>query len=346
LENLFFGVKSMSFKDFLKGYPLIIGSAGTGWPLSTGSIKYELINGVLALIPNYQWQNLLVALTAKTLTLLLRPGNMNLNQRGIPVEETLPDWLQILPATFSMVNQASLSNPSLAWYLTVLQSYLSQYKISQPLIISVAAISDDKAYRQREYIAIVNYLRNFFESVKKLPSKVGIEVNVSCPNVGSHSQFDYEEELKIILTYFQDLRERGVYLILKVGYSFPIDLLVKHQAKFDCVAFLNSSRSDSSEMQSIFSHEELPFQGGVSGGLMWPVLLTYLPQILQSEYTGDMIVGGGVLDLRQVEHIKVIFAQYKKLRQWVGVSIVSGTFFKTGSQISVFANEVKRVLNS
>lgn len=128
----------------------------------------------LKLIPGYSWEG--STFISKTTPLKPRIGNMDLRQDLQPVE-FFPSCIYIDYFKAIALNDVSLSSPG----AEALLSYGFWQNMPGPFLISFMAIAETPEARLEETMAFCVLLKKNLADFK---AKFGLEVNISCPNVG------------------------------------------------------------------------------------------------------------------------------------------------------------------
>lgn len=117
-------------------------------------------------------------LVAKTTTLDMRPGNMPLRDDGITPQEWQPKCIVVKPGAGVVLNAVGLSGPGAK---ALLEDARWQKRNSEPFFLSLMSVQGNGAERLDELKDFAKLLQSYLNDFR---TKVGLEMNFSCPNAG------------------------------------------------------------------------------------------------------------------------------------------------------------------
>lgn len=259
---------------------------------------------------------------AKTATLNSRPGNMPLS--GITPTERLPKCVWASHRNGIALNAVGLSNPGLealllGQFANVPQVWQKRDKSFQISIMSTAQTSEARLLETKDMLGLIG------RCVPDFNSEFGIQINISCPNVGmSHgSNKETTDEIIAVLGLAQ-MNVPGIKIIIKLAPTFPptpttVGKFAKHPACWGiCMGNTIPWRSpipwlpEDSELQinwdGLFGEDEKsPLQkrgltqaGGLSGKPLLPIICEWLRQARSYGVQCHLNGGGGILHPKDV----------------------------------------------
>jgi dihydroorotate dehydrogenase len=215
-----------------------------------------------------------------------------------------------------MVNNFSLSCPGLEFLL----KQEKWYQFTDEIHLSIMLIGKTNEERLKEAEHIVMLLRKNLYRFKT--SKIFLNWNISCPNIGHDAQFDFlisfGDEYKI-------LSSLKLPIIVKVGWQFPIHVVKKLQefqyiygfAAINTIPFNNlpdvtkkryfkkdkngNFISPLDKYQNVFN---VKGRGGVSGNPIRKYSLAWIEKARKEGITKPIIGGGGIMNPYNVWQFK------------------------------------------
>ncbi len=285
----------------------LMGIVGEGY-------KYHWIFKILfPILFSFRW----ITFQTKTITAYKKVGNMKLSEKdGItPVRFHDPSIYVNLWKGYG-VNNVSLSTPGIK---VILEKEILQ-KMKGELHLSIILISEDPDERLKEARFIVSALKPELKNFKA--SRIFLHWNVSCPNTGHDTLFffliNFEQEHNI-------LKKLGLPIILKVGWDFPIDVVLGLQERkmiFGIDAINTVPFDDLPGYLKVkyfkmdnYGHFISPLdkyqnkflvkgRGGVSGNPIRPCALRWIRLARKGGVTLPIIGGGGILWPWHVDQFK------------------------------------------
>ena len=272
--------------------PIIGASGANGW-FGEGYPYHTLLH----LIPGFTWEG--VTLTAKTSTLLARPGNMPLRKDRLTPREFKPKSIVVRPGAGVVLNAVGLSGPGLRFLLDTGE----WQKIEKPFFLSFMSTGETSEARLEELRTAVDMLK---DELPKFKAKIGLQINFSCPNTG-HAQ---EELVKDIHESLAIASVLNVPLVPKISVLIPPDKAgeIIQDPNCDAIAISNTiAWSDLPEnVQKVFFRTtKSPLRkfggGGISGKYLLPLVTEWVRQFKKFSHGKPIIAGGGILRPRDVD---------------------------------------------
>lgn len=253
-------------------------------------------------LPPWSWTSFEGAtFVAKTTTLKAREGNMPRTADGITPREFVPACIKVSVRRKFVLNAVGLSGPGT---IALLQAQRWQRR-KEPFFISVMAVSGTTHRRLQELKAFTGILNEY---LPQFQAPVGLELNVSCPNVGVHHEY-----LAVEVSRMLDVAAwLEIPLVVNFNLNASVDLVARIAEHPDCdaVSVANSlpwgSYPELVNWEDLFGTTESPLAhlggGGLSGAPILPVLLQWLANA-RYKIKKPLIAGGGITspdDARQV----------------------------------------------
>lgn len=243
-------------------------------------------------------------LVTKTTTLNPRPGNMPLDYKNQPVD-WFPSCIVVKPLAGVVLNAVGLSGPGL-------ETLSGVWKTSQPspLVISVMGTAEESQTRVVEIESMNKFLQPLAEVHG---TKLAVQLNISCPNVGLHCQWLVEEARQML----DSLARLGVPLMVKVSAAMQVRSVidvVMHPA-CDALAVSNTipwgQLPDRIDWQGLFNtYPVSPLAkyggGGLSGKPLLPIVVDFIREIRARRLFKPIVGGGGILS--QVDALSMLGA--------------------------------------
>jgi dihydroorotate dehydrogenase (NAD+) catalytic subunit len=233
---------------------------------------------------------------AKTTTVWPRAGNMPLD--GTTPRELAPRCIRVNFREAAVLNAVGLSGPGLA---PLLADGRWQARTS-PFLLSFMAVGDDAASRLSE---AGRFARSVAASRAGFRAPFGVEVNVSCPNVGADHGQAGTEARAILSTLAHYLP--GVPLVPKFNALVPVEVAREVAVHPDCAAVCVSNTIPWGSLPG-----EIPWGrlfggtsplaefggGGLSGAPIAPVVLRWVRGACLAGFPRPVVAGGGVVRAR------------------------------------------------
>ncbi len=240
---------------------------------------------------------------AKTTTLnprlgtTLNPGgNMPLKHDGKTPKKRFPDCVVIRWWVGAALNAVGLSGPGL--------HHLFKYWIplKKPFMISYMSVKETVEDRLREAEVFARMVSN---EQKKFNAPFGMQINLSCPNVGTkpRSTEEFVKEAHEVLRVFSQVL--GVPLVVKLSITTPVSTarqIANHPA-CDAICVSNTvswgALPERINWKKIFGTDVSPLKkyggGGLSGAPLLPLVEEWVRQATSEGFPKPINAGGGIL---------------------------------------------------
>jgi len=228
---------------------------------------------------------------AKTATGEPRAGNMPLDKNFQP-KERLPKCIKIYPLKGVILNAVGLSNPG----FNALLNTNRWQELTKPFFISFMAVGDTILKRMSEIQKFIDILGVNLANFK---TKVGLQINVSCPNT-EHSTKDLAKEAQLSLSEASKL---GIPLDLKINTLVDIGIIKEIEGSRLCDVLTISNTipygSPGIDWKKLFGQKESPLKefggGGLSGKLIRPLVSGKILTLRITGITMPIKGSGGIL---------------------------------------------------
>lgn len=282
----------------------VIASSGLMGIVGEGYKYHKIFRIILPILFSFKW----ITFQMKTCTAYKRIGNMKLSKKdGITPVRFNPKCIYANFWRGYGINNVSLSNPGIG---AILQKGILQ-KIKGELHLSFMIVSTNQLERLAEADFFVYVLKKELKNFQA--SKIFLHWNVSCPNTGHDAQVSFLDNFE---TEHKILSRLGLPIILKVGWRFPIKILLElqNQGKIFGVDAINTipfdELPDSIKSKYFKKDEEGNFispldkyqdtfkvkgRGGVSGNPIRPFALMWIKGARNQGFFLPIIGGGGIL---------------------------------------------------
>lgn len=237
---------------------------------------------------------------AKTTTLHPNKGNMELYPDFTPKKQ-FPDCIVVKVRKGVALNAIELSGPG-AKALFSTGKWQARYT---PFFISFAAIGKTREERKEE---LAEFIELFANTHRWFRAPVGLQMNYSCPNAGSHPE-------AVVAEIHEDLSHAarlGVPLMPKFNVLTPIGVVrdVSRHPACDGICVSNTipwgQRTDRIDWKGLFGFDRSPLAryggGGLSGKVLLPFLLEWLEQA-RDVIEKPVSAGGGILSFRDARAV-------------------------------------------
>jgi len=238
---------------------------------------------------------------AKTMTLRPRAGNMRMRRDGSLFWWPLkPDCMVVKLWKGAAFNAVGLSNPGA-------EALLAQgqwQKREESFFLSFMAVGDTREERMKElngFVRILSLVKKSFHAL------FGLQINLSCPNVGLRPEILVEEAITVLTaTSILDIP-----LMLKFNILLPVEAALKISKHPACDALCVSNvipwgaLPDQIDWCGIFGSIESPLKkyggGGLSGAPLLPLVKRWVRSARFAGITKPINAGGGILHPRDVD---------------------------------------------
>lgn len=251
---------------------------------------------------------------AKTTTLLPRDGNMEMRLNGTDPRRLFPDCVRVKWWRGTVLNAVGLSGPGAVQLL----GRGRWQRRREPFFISFMSVEGSASARLDE-------LRKFVDLLgPKLPefrAPVGLEINMSCPNVG----VDHGRPVDAIREAQDtaDIAARlGIPVVPNYSPDSPVAVpwTVARESSFDALSVANTvgwgripDRIDWGRTWGDRSPLAKYGGGGISGAPLRPVVLSWVRHAAELGMTKPLIAGGGILSVEDAMELMRAGADAVKL---------------------------------
>lgn len=294
--------------------------------------KVFMTSGVKGLDGNGYWYdkflNLIPGHSSEGATLILKTVTLNKRDGNIPLDDKLqpisyfPSCVRLYPFSGAIMNSVGVSNPGIK---SMLDKGIWQ-KLDLPILISIIPVEKDRKSRVEEIKKIKDIIHEYKYSFE-CPRKIGIQLNVSCPNVS----ISIDEYIQDLIYYISILQE------LKMSIDVKINVLVPPEKLENCAFMCDIITCSNTIPYSYFSDKidwrkyrlpKYPNQGGLSGNPIKPFVLDWIKRFKDC-YSDYPIKGcGGIMSKNDVDLYKeagadaIEIGSVKALRPWRVKSII------------------------
>lgn len=242
---------------------------------------------------------------SKTVTLNPRAGNLELSADGLTPKKRFPDCVVVNFRKGVALNAVGLSGPG-AKKLFDQNIWVSW---PEPFFVSFTPVSETVAERLDETKRFVEILDAHSKGFR---APFGLQINMSCPNIGKKDSDDFLSEAAAILKIANALQ---VPLMPKLSVTTPVQIGVEIARLPECDALCVSntipwgSFPDQISWRELFGSEESPLKkyggGGLSGAALMPLVEKWVDDAVHKLGTSKPInAGGGILSAADVDRMK------------------------------------------
>jgi len=234
---------------------------------------------------------------AKTTTWESRTGHLALI-KGTALAEWRPKCIKVNFRKGAVLNAVGLSGPGVA---ALLDSNQWQTRLD-PFFLSFMAVQADLGDR---LAAASQFAHALWARNMDVASRVGIQVNLSCPNVGTQTH-DLVDEARRVLQVFR-WRLPATPLAVKLSAVTPIAVARAIADLDDCAALVVSNTipwgrlPERIDWKGLFGEVSPLAQfggGGLSGAPLLPIVRDWVAEASAGGFPKPIIAGGGVLSCR------------------------------------------------
>ena len=239
---------------------------------------------------------------AKTMTLNPREGNMPRKDDGITPREWRPTCICLTPRMWKkgiVLNAVGLSNPGAEALLETGRWHARR----EPFFLSFMAMRKTPSERLQELEAFVALLARHLSYFQ---TRCGLQINLSCPNVGIHPEELVEEACDMLSA----ASSRGIPLAVKVNVLVPPQVAGEIAAHAACNAICISNSipwgalPDRIDWVKLFGSKDSPLAkfggGGLSGAPLLPLVAEWIREARRAGVKKHINGGGGILHPRDV----------------------------------------------
>lgn len=249
-----------------------------------------------------------VTFVAKTTTYDPRPGNMPMRLDGITPKQLFPKCIKAKPFKGIMLNAVGLSGPGAE---VLFQRGLWQLR-DKPHFLSFMGVGKT---HEEHFEQLEKFVRLFLYWLEKFKAPVGLEINVSCPNVGLDTA-KLADEVRVLLDIAKAL---GIPLVLKFNALLPPGVAAEITAHEACDGICVSNtipwgeqvswtnKLDPIDWEGLFGTTTSPLEaiggGGLSGRPLFPIVLEWVTQARATGLRKPINAGGGILSAENVRDL-------------------------------------------
>lgn len=175
-----------------------------------------------------------------------------------------------------------------------------------PFFISFAPVAETS---NEKILEVIEFVRIFLRHLKNFKTSVGLQINISCPNVGSKINGNFIWQVNTILEIAGQL---GIPIILKFNILTPPKtvLQISQNQYCDGICISNSipfgQLPELIDWKNLFG-ETLPLThlggGGLSGYPLLSLVADWVKKLRQLGFSKYINAGGGVLGLKDANQL-------------------------------------------
>jgi len=276
---------------------------------------------------------------AKTVTAQANQGNMDLRPFHYTPEDYFPDCIHVDLVQGIALNSVGLANPGIESFLTRKR----WQKLQEPFFISFMTLNTP----EEGYLRETEYFKNVLK--RSLPHfssrQVGLQLNVSCPNVGA----DMNTIVKKALAQLSILGELDMPIVVKLNLLVTPEeaARIASHPRCDGLCIANTvpfgKYYEASFWDKLFpkgspllARNEKYGGGGLSGKLLLPEVVKWVRRFREIDRNTHVNAGGGIMHANDVEKLlnaganSISFATVAMVRPWRVKSIISAAHYLTG----------------
>jgi dihydroorotate dehydrogenase len=245
-------------------------------------------------MPGFGFKNALF--TSKTTTIDPRKGNMPLLKDGITPRDLKPACIYVQPFKNFALNAVGLSGPGAEFLFKTYRWQQMKHGVIKISFMPVGKTSAERIIEVRRFAQLLKFFLPDFVS------KVIIELNISCPNVGRMvCVLDTVEETNDMLAI---LGELGVPIVVKTDPLFSVEGLARIAKSTYCSALSPSNtihfdKLPREDRNRAFPNGRSPLRQFGGGGFSGPIIKKYGVRCVQNCRLAGIqipIIGGGGID--------------------------------------------------
>lgn len=251
-------------------------------------------------------------LACKTTTLEPLKGNLPLGEDGITPLERRPRCIVAWPWSGHVLNAVGLSRPG----AKALLADGRWQRNPGPFFLSFMAVGKtlpDRLTKMNYFVKLLgHYLPLFTTYSEDEASRVGLQINLACPNVGLHSRQVGElvSEAEQMLDIAAAL---NIPLVLNFNALTPVEVLWQSAQHPDCAALWIANTipwgSDGIDWKRQFGSEVSPLEkrglspGGLSGPACLPLTIAKVKELRSLDKTIPIVAGNGIQSPTDVQAV-------------------------------------------
>ncbi len=240
---------------------------------------------------------------ATTTTLMPNTGNMPRSgaKKHFFPREWIPRCIWLNPIKGLALNAVGLSNPGIVALINA--GLLAETR--EPYMISVMPIEKSVENRLEEFRIIVNHIDWALLSNPLLRQCIGLQINVTCPNVGA----DLQKIAHEACGYLSNAMRLDIPLVVKLNMLVPTEIvgeIASHAARpgLCCTNTIPFGARIPDHLGKQIPWEELFPQGsplkafgggGLSGKLLLPLVAQWIREVRSAGIMAPINAGGGIL---------------------------------------------------
>ena len=238
---------------------------------------------------------------AKTTTLNANKGNMPLRDDLAP-KELFPRCIVVKPLNSAALNAAGLSGPG----AEKLFEDGRWQNLQEPFFISFAPISETHDGRVHDVLEFVEIFRKHLKNFK---APVGLQINISCPNISSKKCDDFVWEVHRMLNIASRLK---IAVVLKFSVTTPPEMVYQISQHQYCDGICVSNAIKFGQLPEHINWNVLfgnkpPLErlggGGLSGKPLLPLVESWVKELRTLGYKKYINAGGGILHIRDADRL-------------------------------------------
>jgi len=272
----------------------------------------------LNLIPGHDFDD--STFIAKTVSLDPRYGNLPL-KKNLKPKNKWPDCIKIWPFSGHMMNAVGVSSPGLE---TLLNEEIWDDRLDA-FLISIIPVRETYIERMKEIREISDLI-----SKHKFITSVGIQLNISCPNINIDVD-GYSE----IYTYLSFLKDTKLPIDLKINVLTPVEKIIRLVNELDininmvtCSNTIPFGSFPNEIDWTKYSGLEKYGGGGLSGPILLPYVIDWIKRFRNLEKIFPLKACGGIFSKEDVDKVveagadAIEIGTVKLMRPWRIKSIV------------------------
>lgn len=226
-----------------------------------------------------------------------------MKEDGITPKEWKPKCIIVKPWTGVMLNAVGLSGPGAK---ALLRDGRWQERKGEPFFISFMSVAKDAIARLSELREFVKLLKPYLSD---FDTKIGLEMNFSCPNVGL-------DPLALVSEVCQALNlaaELNIPLRVKFNATTPVQTVCKICEHEACDALVMSNTIPWGKLpelipwKKLFGSDTSPLAhlegGGLSGWPLLPIVCDWIREARALGFTKPIWASGGIDSIKAVNKV-------------------------------------------
>ncbi len=244
---------------------------------------------------------------AKTTTFSPNTGNMPLKQDGMTPQEFFPGCIYIDRRAGVALNAVGLSGPG----ATFLFAHAGWENQTQPFFLSFMTLPTDLMFGdlmiERPHRQAFGFAHELTHHLPRFRAPIGIQLNVSCPNVGAMPMAP-DEAIVHAHGQIDALARVDVPIMLKVSVTTPVATALRMAERTGCDAICVSNtvpfgalpdKIDWIKLFGTADKAQSPLAkfggGGLSGAPLLPLVEAWVREARAAGFKKPINAGGGIL---------------------------------------------------